>query len=74
MQDSGSMSQRYMLEFTPTDYQVAVLANSGVIPRSAGANAWIVVAPADTFGFNEGDGTPFPDGTLFPPSGLQDAS
>lgn len=74
VQDSGEMSQRYLLEFQPTDYQVAVLANSGVIPRSAGAMVWLVIVPSGTFGFAEAGGTPFGYGTLFPPSGLQNAS
>jgi len=75
VQDTGAMSQRYVLEFLPTVQQMAILLQSGVIPRSAGVQASVLVYPPfDTFGFSEMSGTPFGFGTLFPTSGLINAT
>ncbi len=75
VQDAGAMSQRYVLEFSPTSYQLAILTNSGALSRSAGVQASVLSVPPSTFGFNEArSGTAFGDGTLLPNSGLQNAS
>ncbi len=75
-QDTGVMSQRYVLEFNPTAYQLAILVNSGAVPRSAGVAAWVLVAPpTQTFGFAEaGAQATFGEGTMLSNSGLTHAS
>ena len=75
VQDTGGMSQRYVFEFTPSAVQLAIITTSGVIPRSAGVQAEVILYPAGTtFGFNEAPGAvPFGSGTLFPTTGLQNA-
>lgn len=75
VQDTGGMSQRFVFEFTPTAVQLAIITNSGVIPRSAGVLAKAIIYPAGTtFGFNEGLGAPFGSGTFFSSSGIQNVS
>ncbi len=75
-QDTGAMSQRYVLEFNPTPYQMAILLSSGVVPRSSGVAAWVLVAPpTQTFGFAEaGAQATFGEGTMLSNSGLTNAS
>lgn len=64
--DNGDMAIRYVFEFQPTDYQIAVMVNSGVIPRPSGVQSSIMIYDrANTFGFNEGAGQPFGSGVFF---------
>ncbi len=75
-QDAGAMSQRYVLEFNPTAYQIAILVNSDVVPRSAGVAAYVLVAPStQTFGFAEAAAqATFGEGTMLSNSSLTHAS
>ena len=73
--DAGNMVQRYVFMFQPTPVQIAIIQNSGVIPRSAGVRAVAMVYPSGpTFGFHEAGGLPFGSGTFFPTSGIINAS
>ncbi|MGX7346555.1 DUF2612 domain-containing protein [Acetobacter pasteurianus] len=36
VQDNGNMSMTYVFNFVPTDVQVSIIENSGVLPRPAG--------------------------------------
>ncbi len=75
VQDTGDMSQRFVMEFTPSSYQISIMVSSGIIPRSTGVKAWIYIIPPPTFGFAEAaSGTPFGVGTFLSPAGVQNAS
>lgn len=66
--DLGKMSMRYTFEFQLTDYEFAIITQSGVMPRPAGVTAYVLQIPDDgTFGFSEaGDCLPFNDGVFLP--------
>ncbi|MFK2876880.1 DUF2612 domain-containing protein [Rhodanobacter hydrolyticus] len=72
--DTGSMQIRFVFEFELTPVQLAILINSGAVPRPAGVLASVMqIAPSQTFGFNEAGLQPFGQGTFFTSSGLQNA-
>ena len=66
--DLGGMEMRYTFEFQLTDYEFAIITQSGVMPRPAGVMAYILQVPNDgAFGFSEAiDALPFDDGVFLP--------
>ena len=53
IRDNLDMSVNYILEFVPTEEQLVVLLNTGLLPRPAGVNYKIyVIPPSEVFGFN----------------------
>lgn len=69
--DTGNMAFRYMFEFELEPYEIAILTQSGAIPKPAAvlANVLQVDLPT-TFGFNEAMMQPFGSGVFFTSSGL----
>lgn len=68
--DQGGMSMRFVFEFGMQPYELAILTQSGVVPRPAGVSASIIQFQAnETFGFSEmgGDIQPFDQGVFFNP-------
>jgi len=57
--DMGSMQLRYTFEFLITDYEYAIMTQSGSIPRPAGVGAYIITTDAPVFGFSEAAAAPF---------------
>lgn len=51
--DLGNMSLRYTFEFLLTDYEFAIMTQSGAIPRPAGVGASLINVVLPTFGFSE---------------------
>lgn len=71
--DLGNMQMRYTFEFYLEPYEVAIITESGVLPRPTGVLAMMVQIPdGSTFGFNEGGGATFGEGTFF--DGAQNVS
>jgi hypothetical protein len=53
--DTGSMQMRFTFEFPLYPYEIAILTQSGAVPRPAAVNAKILqVDLPNTFGFKEG--------------------
>lgn len=73
--DTGNMEFRYVFEFALEPYEIAILTQSGAIPKPAAvlANVLQVDLPT-TFGFNEALMQPFGSGAFFTSSGLINAS
>jgi len=69
--DTGNMEFRYVFEFALEPYEIAILTQSGAIPKPAAvlANVLQVDLPT-TFGFNEGLMQPFGSEVFFTSSGL----
>ncbi|MCP8713130.1 DUF2612 domain-containing protein, partial [Streptomyces sp. AC04842] len=69
--DTGNMEFRYVFEFALEPYEIAILTQSGVIPKPAAvfANVLQVDSPS-TFGFKEALMQPFGSGVFFTSSGL----
>jgi len=64
--DLGNMQMRYTFEFYLEPWEVAIITQSGALPRPTGVLATMVQIPQGaTFGFNEGDGATFGEGTFF---------
>lgn len=57
--DTGGMSLRYTFEFLLTSYEIAILTQSGAMPRPAGVSATLINVDSTPFGFSEGAGAPF---------------
>jgi hypothetical protein len=57
--DMGGMQLRYTFEFLLTDYEYAIMTQSGAIPRPAGVGAYIITTDAPVFGFSEAAAAPF---------------
>lgn len=57
--DLGSMQIRYTFEFLLTDYEYAIMTQSGAIPRPAGVGGSIITTDAPVFGFSEAAAAPF---------------
>ena len=73
--DTGNMEIRYVFEFNLSPVELAIMLHSGIVPRPAGVLSSIMqLNPAETFGFNEANGQPFNQGSLFNTSGIQYAS
>ena len=65
--DMGYMRMFYTFEFDLTDYEFAIITQSGVFPRPAGVKAFIFQSDLPLFGFSEaGDAAPFDDGVFLP--------
>lgn len=73
--DTGKMEFRYVFEFALEPYEIAILTQSGAIPKPAAVlvNVLQVDIPT-TFGFNEAVMQPFGSGVFFTSSGLIHAS
>lgn len=75
VQDTGDMTQRFVFEFNLTPVQMAIMLTSGVITRAAGVQSFVMTYNSgSTFGFNEGGGQPFNQGTFFTAAQLQAAT
>jgi hypothetical protein len=76
VQKTGTMELTFVFEFFLTNVELAILLNSGAIPRPSGVEVRIEqLNPGLTFGFAEADSfAPFNVGTFFPASGLEDAT
>ncbi|CUJ80799.1 DUF2612 domain-containing protein [Achromobacter sp. 2789STDY5608628] len=73
--DTGNMEFRYVFEFALEPYEIAILTQSGAIPKPAAVLANVLqVDRSTTFGFNEGLMQPFGSGVFFTSSGLINAS
>ena len=58
--DLGNMQMRYTFEFLLTDYELAIITQSGAFPRPAGVYASAMNTDGDVFGFSEAqDAEPF---------------
>jgi hypothetical protein len=69
------MEFRYVFEFALAPYEIAILTQSGAIPKPAAVPAHVLqVALSTTFGFNEALMQPFGSGVYFTSSGLINAS
>lgn len=73
--DTGKMEFRYVFEFALEPYEIAILTQSGAIPKPAAVQANVLqVDLPNTFGFNEALMQPFGSGVFFTSSGLINAS
>lgn len=65
--DLGNMQMRYTFEFYLEPYELAILQQSGVLPRPTGVQSSLIqVIPSQTFGFSEaGEYQPFGHGPFF---------
>lgn len=73
--DAGNMEFRYMFEFALEPFEIAILTQSGAIPKPAAVLANVLqVDRSTTFGFHEGLMQPFGSGVFFTSSGLINAS
>jgi hypothetical protein len=74
--DLGNMQMRYTFEFYLQPYEMAIMTQSGAMPRPTGVLASIIQVPLpDVFGFKEAgtiSSAPFGQGTFF--TGAQYAS
>lgn len=57
--DLGDMRIRYTFEFLLTPYELAIVTQSGAIPRPAGVGAILITTDAPVFGFAEAGAAPF---------------
>ncbi len=65
VQDTGSMTLRYVFEFVLQPFEQAIVLNSGALPRPAGVQAFAMqVNASTTFAFNGGSGQPFGQGVF----------
>lgn len=73
--DLGSMSLRYTFEFLLTNYEFAIMMQSGALPRPAGVNASLFQSALPLFGFSEAgvSAAPFGQG-VFVPQGAMNAA
>lgn len=51
--DLGGMAIRYTFEFALTDYEFAIMTQSGALPRPAGVYATLITSVFPVFGFSE---------------------
>lgn len=69
--DLGDMAMRFVFEFNLQPFEIAILTQSGAIPRPAGVSATALVQfdATTTFGFAEqgGSAQPFDHGVFFNP-------
>lgn len=75
--DTGQMQMRYVFEFTLAPFELAIVTQSGALPRPAAVlSQALIVDTANTFGFAEATGSqPFGQGTFFnPTTGLVNAA
>lgn len=64
--DLGNMQMRYTFEFYLQPFEIAIITQSGALPRPTGVLATMVQIPqGSTFGFRQGGGAPFGQGTFF---------
>lgn len=73
--DTGNMEMRFVFEFPLLPFEIAIMTQSGAIPKPAGVYARVLqVDLSSTFGFAEGSGQPWNQGVFFNSSGLIDAN
>jgi hypothetical protein len=74
--DLGKMQMSFVFEFYLEPFELAIMTQSGVIPRPAAVNTYLIQAPVpNVFGFAEAgtaSAAPFGQGTFF--TGIQNAS
>lgn len=69
--DAGAMTMFFVFEFPLMPFEIAILTNSGVIPRPAGVLANVLQFDAETtFGFQEAGGQTFDNGVFLGDNGL----
>lgn len=57
--DLGGMQIRYTFEFQLTPYEIAIITQSGAVPRPAGVQAIMITVALPVFGFAEANMAPF---------------
>lgn len=73
--DTGNMQMRYVFEFALQPFELAIMTQSGAVPRPAAVLASVLqVDLPHTFGFQEGGMQPFGSGVFFTSSGLLNVS
>lgn len=76
--DLGNMQMRYTFEFFLEPFEMAILTQSGALPRPTGVLASIIQIPVPSvFGFAEAgtdSAAPFDQGVFYDPSGEQNAT
>lgn len=60
--DKGKMKMRYILHWIPNEIEMAIIVQSGVLPRPAGVGIDLFILPTPCFGFKEGFLQPFNQG------------
>lgn len=75
VQDIGNMQMRIIFNYYPTQIQLAILLNTGLILRPSGVQMLVVqFDPYKTFGFAEANGNPWASSTMLPSTGVQNAA
>lgn len=68
VRDLGAMQILFVFEFTLQPFELAILTQSGAVPRPAGVSSDILQIPVPTlFGFAEGSFQPFDNGVFYFP-------
>ena len=62
--DKGNMSMRYVLHWQPTEIEMAIIMQSGVLPRPAGVGIDLFIILPPCFGFKGSNLAPFGQGTF----------
>lgn len=64
--DLGNMQMRYTFEFMLQPYEIAILTQSGVLPKPTGVGNFVLQVSFATFGFSEAgsSSSPFGQGTF----------
>ena len=64
--DLGNMQMRYTFEFILQPFEVAILTQSGALPKPTGVGTFVLQVNFPTFGFNEAgnSASPFGQGTF----------
>lgn len=65
--DFRDMTMRLTFEFELTSYEIAILTQSNAITRPAAVEIMVSYSLNSKFGFKEGDGEPFGQGTFYKP-------
>lgn len=65
--DNLDMSMRLTFEFALKPYELAIILQANAITRPAAVEVLITSFPTDNFGFVEGNGEPFNQGTFYNP-------
>lgn len=75
--DLGGMQLRYTFEFDLTPYELAIMTQSGALPRPAGVGATLLQSALPLFGFSEAgiaSAAPFGQGVFIPTGAINAAN
>lgn len=74
--DMGGMLLRYTFEFRLTQYELAVMMQSGALPRPAGVRAILMATEVPVFGFSEAGASaaPFGQGPFISQDAINEAN